>query len=271
VAPKVGILAGTGELPQRVVEACRAQGRDVFVVTFEGENRNTLLDAPDTACVHLGKVGKVYALLRDHGCDEVVMAGRFRRPAYNELKLDFQATKLLPKLLRAGGDDALLRVLADALEGQGFRVVGVDSLLPSLQIEPGPLGRHTPDERAQGDITLGIDLLRTLGPFDIGQAAIVAKGRILGIEGAEGTDGLIDRCGGDAGEGGVLIKMRKPGQDDRVDLPSIGPATVTRCAAAGLAGIAVEARAALVIDRIEVESEADSKGLFVVGVEAPAS
>ncbi len=266
MAPKVGILAGTGELPKRLLDACRAQKRDALVITFEGENRNEDIDPADAVCVHLGKVGKVFALLREHGCREVVMAGRFRRPAYSELKLDFHAAKLLPKLLRAGGDDALLRVLANALERQGFALIGVDDLLPSLQVGEGPLGAVAPDEDDRRDITVGTDLLRTIARFDIGQAAIVAGGRILGIEGAEGTDQLIERCAPELSRaGGVLVKMRKPGQDDRIDLPSIGVETIRRCADAGIKGIAVEANAALVIDRDQVVAQADATNLFVVG------
>jgi DUF1009 family protein len=266
VAPKLGILAGTGDLPLRLIDACRSQGRETFVITFQGENRNTdLSDAPG-ACVHLGKVGTVYSLLRKSGCKDVIMAGRFRRPAYNELKLDLQAAKLVPKLLRASGDDALLRVLSDALEGQGFNVIGVDSLLPSLQIADGALGSVSPEQADLTDIGVGIDLLRTLGRFDIGQAAVVGGGRVLAIEGPEGTDAMIDRCADlDHGGGGVLIKMRKPGQDERVDLPSIGPETVRRAARARLSGIAVEAHATLVVDRQEVVLEADRHGIFVYG------
>lgn len=264
--PKVGILAGTGELPQRLLDACRAQRRETYVITFEGENHNAALAQAEGACVHLGQVGKVYALLRENGCSDVVMAGGFRRPAYSELKLDFQAAKLLPKILRASGDDALLRTLTNALEGQGFNVIGVDTLLPALQVEPGPLGACTPSEDDQADIAVATDLLRTLGRFDIGQAAVVAGGRVLGIEGPEGTDLLISRCAGlDHGGGGVLVKMRKPGQDDRVDLPSVGLETVKRCAAAGLVGIALEARATLVLDREHLIEEADRNNLFVIG------
>lgn len=271
--PKVGLLAGTGNLPRRLVDACEMQKRDVFVVTFEGDNHNDELNDVAGACVHLGQVGTVFRLLKENGCEEVAMAGRFRRPAYNQLKLDLRATRLLPKLLRAKGDDALLRVLTGALEHEGFKVVGAESLLPTLQIGPGNLGSKSPQQEDQADIALGSEIIRLLGPYDVGQAVVVRRGRVLGVEGPEGTDALLERCATfDSVTGGTLVKMRKPGQDERVDLPSIGPETVRRAAAARLAGVAIEAHATLVLDQEEVRAQADRFGIFVVGfVEATTS
>jgi DUF1009 family protein len=264
VPAKVGILAGTGHLPRRLVDASQAQGRGVFVITFEGDNFNPDIGGAPNECVHLGKVGTILKLLKNHECEEVTMAGHFQRPAYNQLKLDLRATRLLPKLLRAKGDDALLRVLAGVLEQEGLKVVGAETLLPGLQIVPGPFGAATPTPEDSADIDIARSLLRVLGPYDIGQAAVVRRGRVLGIEGPEGTDNLIDRCANVDGEsGGVLVKMRKPGQDDRVDLPSIGLETVRRGTAAGLSGIAVEAHAALVMDQEALKQKADAHGFFV--------
>jgi len=264
VPAKVGILAGTGPLPRRLVESCNTQGRAVHVITFEGDNFNPdIADAPNT-CVHLGKVGTILLTLKKAECEQVTMAGHFRRPAYNQLKLDLKATRLLPKLLRAKGDDSLLRVLADVLEQEGFAVVGAETLLPALQIGPGAFGAARPSTEDEVDIDIARDLLRVLGPYDIGQAVVVRRRRVLGIEGPEGTDKLIDRCAGVDGEtGGVLVKMRKPGQDDRVDLPSIGLETARRCVDAKLSGIAVEAHAALVMDQDALRQKADAHGLFV--------
>jgi len=264
VPAKVGILAGTGPLPRRLVESCHAQDRGVFVITFEGDSFNADIGDAPNKCVHLGKVGTILRLLKEEGCQEVTMAGHFRRPAYNQLKLDLKATRLLPKLLRAKGDDALLRVLAEVLENEGFKVVGAETLLPGLQIGPGRFGSATPSEEDEDDIATARDLLRVLGPYDIGQAVVVRRKRVLGIEGPEGTDNLIDRCAGVDGQtGGVLVKMRKPGQDSRVDLPSIGLETVRRCIEAKLSGIAVEAHATLVMDQDSLRQKADAHGLFV--------
>lgn len=261
---KVGILAGTGPLPKRLVDACRAQDRGVFVITFEGDNLNADIGDAPNECVHLGKVGTILRRLKEERCEEVAMAGHFQRPAYNQLKLDLKGARLIPKLLRAKGDDALLRVLAGVLEQEGLKVVGPETLLPGLQIGPGTFGAATPSAEHDADIATARDLLRVLGPYDIGQGVIVRRKRVLGIEGPEGTDNLIDRCAGVDGEtGGVLVKMRKPGQDNRVDLPSIGLETVRRCVAANLSGIAVEAHAALVMDQDDLRQKADAHGFFV--------
>jgi DUF1009 family protein len=264
VPAKVGILAGTGPLPRCLVDACRAQDRGVFVITFEGENLNEDIGDVSHACVHLGKVGAILRRLKEEECEVVTMAGHFQRPAYNQLKLDLKAARLIPKLIHAKGDDALLRLLAGVLEQEGFKVVGAETLLPSLQIGPGTLGSATPSTEHEIDITTARDLLRVLGPYDIGQAVVVRRKRVLGIEGPEGTDSLIDRCARVDGEmGGVLVKMRKPGQDNRVDLPSIGLETVRRCVAAHISGIAVEAHGALVMDQDALRQKADAHGFFV--------
>jgi hypothetical protein len=134
----------------------------------------------------------------------------------------------------------------------------------------GPYGQRRPDAEAEPDIARGIEVARALGRMDVGQGAIVQNGRVLGVEAAEGTDALIARCAALhlPGPGGVLVKVAKPGQERRVDLPTIGVATVRSAIAGGLRGIAVEAGSALVVDAEEVGRAADQGGMFVVGVSA---
>jgi len=269
VPPKVGIIAGTGDLPLRLAESCRAQGRDVFAVTFEGENENPGFAAAGipNAKVGIGSVGKTLSLLKQHKCEELVLIGKFQRPSLSSLKVDFRGARLLPKVARATGDDSILGVIMAEFEREGFRVVGADTLMPKLRADEGAFGQHSPDDLAQRDIAFGRAVLEALGPFDIGQAIIVERGRVIGIEGPEGTDNLIARCAPLLHEKGVgvLVKARKLGQDERADLPAIGPRTVKTCADAGLAGIAVEADGAIVIDKTGTAAEADARGLFVIG------
>lgn len=270
--PKVGIIAGTGDLPLRLAESCRAQGREVFAITFEGENENAALAAAGipSAKVGIGSVGKTLSLLKQHKCEELVLIGKFQRPSLGSLKVDFRGARLLPKVARATGDDSILGVIMAEFEKEGFRVVGADTLMPKLRADEGAFGKHTPVELAQSDIRMGRAVLDALGPFDIGQAIIVERGRVIGIEGPEGTDNLIARCAPLLHERGVgvLVKARKRGQDERADLPAIGPRTVQTCAEAGLAGIAVEADGAIVIDKAGTAAEADARGLFVIGFAA---
>ncbi|MBM3567943.1 MAG: DUF1009 domain-containing protein [Alphaproteobacteria bacterium] len=269
--PRLGILAGSGPLPGLLLEAGRAQGRDPFIVAFEGFADDPRLFQAPHARVNLTQVGKLFEALRGAGCAEIVLCGRLARPAWREIRPDWKGLTLLPKLVAAqGGDDALLRVIVAEFEAEGFGVLGADQILAELAAPAGALGTRQPDDQAKADIARAVALLRGLGRFDVGQGAIVQQGRVLGIEAAEGTDGLIRRCGAlrQPGPGGVLVKLRKPGQERRVDLPTIGVDTVREAAAAGLAGIAVEAGGALVVDRPGVARAADESGLFVIGIAA---
>jgi DUF1009 family protein len=269
VAPRLGILAGSGTLPQRVLDACRSSGRDAYVVAFKGETHDETVATAPHAWVRIGAVGRTIKLLREAGCEDVVFAGPVRRPALASLVPDRRGATLLAKLAAAsGGDDSLFSILVSELEGEGFHVIGADDVIADILAPPGPLGAHTPDRDAMSDIERGVGAVRALGAHDIGQAAVVQQGRVLGVEAAEGTDALIARCAGLRleGPGGVLVKLKKPRQQRRVDLPAIGRATVDASAAAGLRGIAVEAGGTLVFDRDDAAAAADLAGLFVIGL-----
>jgi len=272
MAAKLGILAGSGELPLRVIDACRAVGRPVFVLALEGAAKpEDFLDVP-CAVVRIGSAAEGLRLLRENGVEELVMAGPVRRPTLASLRPDWRAAKMFARIgLRAMGDDGLLSAVIKEFELEGFRVVGVHSILESLLAPEGALGAIAPDPQACADIERGLEVARALGAVDVGQAVVVQQGIVLGLEAAEGTDALIERAGRLQGEGpgGILIKATKPGQERRADLPTVGVATVNACARAGLRGIAVEAGMALVIDRTVVSAAADGAGLFVVGVKAP--
>ena len=211
-------------------------------------------------------------MLHGAGCEEVILAGPIHRPDLRSLRPDLRGARLLPRMLAAKGDDGLLSAIVAELEDDGFRVVGADDLLPQLLAPAGALGTIALDDDERSDAAHGAEVLRALGPYDVGQAAIVAAGRVLGIEAAEGTEALIARVADLKPDGrcGVLVKVPKPGQDRRVDLPAIGEATIAQCAAAGLAGIAVETGGVLILDQQRTIAAADDAGLFLAGFEAPA-
>ncbi|MBM3516483.1 MAG: LpxI family protein, partial [Alphaproteobacteria bacterium] len=215
--PKLGILAGGGDLPGKLIDACIAAARPMFVIAFEGEADPTAIGATPHAWVGLAAVGKTLSLLREQGCEEVVLAGAVRRPSLANVRPDWRGAQLLVKLagLRSAGDDQLLSVVVSELESEGFRVVGADAVLADLLAPTGAIGGLLPDEAALNDILLGVRVVRALGGLDIGQAAVVQQGRVLGVEAAEGTDALLARCAAlrMAGPGGVLVKLRKPNQD----------------------------------------------------------
>lgn len=272
MAGKLGLLAGAGELPRRVIEACRAADRPIFVIAFEGAAEPAMVADVPHAWVRLGAAGEGLRLLRENGVSDLVMAGGVRRPSLWSLRPDWRTAKFFARIgRRALGDDGLLSAVIKELEEEGFRVVGIDHILASVLAPKGPLGRCRPDAQAEADIALGLRVVRALGALDIGQAAVVQQGIVLGVEAIEGTDALIERCAAlrREGPGGVLVKAAKPGQERRADLPAIGPRTVAGVHAAGLRGIAIEAGATVIIDRQSVVEAADRAGLFIIGVTAP--
>jgi UDP-2,3-diacylglucosamine hydrolase len=196
-----------------------------------------------------------------------------KRPSVLQLRPDWRTAKFFARIgYRALGDDGLMKAVIHELEEvEGFRIIGLESLLGSDLAPAGVLGRVAPDEQARHDIDFGFKLVRAMGPLDIGQAVVVQQGLVLGVEAIEGTDALIARCGPLQREGtrGVLVKGTKPGQERRADLPTIGTHTVAGVAQAGLRGVAVEAGATLIVDRAAVVAAADKAGLFIVGIEPP--
>ncbi len=272
--PRLGIIAGRGELPARLLRSSLDAQRPVFVLGLIGQTDPGLVDGVPHRWVKLGALSTAMAALHEAGVEEVVFAGGVRRPSLLRLGLDARAARLLARFGRAAlGDDRLLRILVEELEGEGFRVVGADSLLDDLLVhEEGPLGRYSPDETALRDIGIGSLVARRLGELDVGQAVIVQQGIVIGVEGVEGTDALIDRCRSlqREGPGGVLVKLKKPSQERRVDLPTVGCQTIERAVAAGLRGIAIERGGTLVMEREAMIASADRAGLFVVSLAIPS-
>lgn len=270
--PTLGIVAGSGDLPRRLIETCRATGRRFFVLALEGEADPAMLGGVSHAWCRIGAAATGLDLLRANGVGELVLAGGVKRPSVASLRPDWRATKFFARIgLRALGDDGLLSAVIKELEREGFTVIGADRLLDASTVMPeGPVGTLVPDPVARADIEHGLRIARALGGLDIGQAVVVQQGMVLGLEAIEGTDALLRRCGGlkREGPGGVLVKIEKPGQERRVDRPVIGPETVAVARASGLRGIAAEAGAVLILDREAVARAADAAGLFVVGVRA---
>ena len=270
---KLGILAGGGKLPGLIIQACRESERPFFIIAFEEQTPPETVAGHPHAWVRLGAAGKTIELLRQAGAEELVMAGAIRRPSIGALRPDGWGTKFLAKTgAMSLGDDGLLTSIIRELErNEGFRVIGPDTLLPQLLAPMGVYGAEQPDEQALGDIEEGIRAARALGAEDAGQAVVVQLGRVLAVEGKEGTDDMLARAAQARlnGSGGVLVKVSKPDQESRADLPTIGETTVMTASDAGLSGIAVEAGGTLVLDRAAVVKAADAAGLFVMGVIVP--
>ena len=271
--PKLGIVAGGGVLPACLARRATRQGREVFVLALENHAAGEAIGGFPHAWVRLGAAGRALALLREAGVEEVVLAGSVRRPSLAELRPDARAAALLAIGALRRGDDGLLRTVIEALEGEGFRVLGAQDIAGGLLARGGSLGRHRPGAEARADIARGVEVLAALGRVDIGQAVAVQAGVVLAVEAAEGTDALIDRAAGlgRRGPGPVLVKMAKPGQENRADLPAIGPATLRALAGGGFAGVAVEAGGCLLLERDEIVRLADRAELFVEGWPRPGA
>jgi DUF1009 family protein len=268
----LGIIAGGGDLPVAVAESAVASGRPVFIVAIRGSADESITRFPHDWTA-IGEAGRIAKLLRANDCVDVVFAGRVMRPRFADLKMDTKGLLLLPKVVASArqGDDALLRALVGAFGAEGFRIIGIDGAAPGLIAREGVLGRIAPPASVADDIALAVKVVRRLGALDVGQAAAVCDGLVLAVEAAEGTDAMIARVaslrkairGTPEKPRGVLVKALKPSQDGKTDLPVIGVETVRNVAAAGLAGIAIEAERSLIIGHRRVAEAADAAGVFV--------
>ncbi len=267
----LGILAGGGVLPARVAEAALAAGRAVFIVGLEGYAEPKVLARFPHEFIRFGAAGRIIAALREHGCKDLVMIGPVRRPSLFHLRPDIEGAKILTRIGRAAfaGDDGLLAAAIKILHEEGFSVVGAHTILSEALGPKGLLTRAAPDAAAMADIGRAAAVVRALGAVDVGQGCVVQGGLVLAVEAAEGTDAMLSRCGALArsGPGGVLVKLVKPGQDRRADLPTIGPQTIRNAAAAGLRGVAFEAGGTILADRPALIAEADAAGLFLLGLD----
>lgn len=272
----LGLIAGLGDLPVSIAENAIQNGQGVYVLRLKGFEEPRLASYPG-AVVGLGEIGKLFSLLKTAGCKDVLFAGIVKRPNFKDLKLDLRGAALLPKVIaEAGkGDDALLRLLVKEIEKQGFNVIGSDAAHAGLLAPGGLIAGPAPTDSALADISRGAHVVAALGDLDIGQGCVVCEGLVLAVEAQEGTDAMLARCatlpetvrGTPTARRGVLVKRPKPGQERRIDLPTVGVSTVELVAAAGLAGLAVEAEGALMLRRAEMAAAAERLGVFIYGFE----
>lgn len=265
----LGIVAGGGSLPRRLVEVCQGSGRGAFVIAIENHTEPGTVQGVDHLWIRMGQSEKAVRALKEARVKDLVLVGAVKRPSMTELRPDRMTFRFLARIgFNSLGDDGLLGAVVKGLEDEGFTLRGVEEFLEDLLASEGCFGRVQPDDAAWRDIRRGIDVVRAMGAADVGQATVIQDGLVLGVEALEGTDALLARCGPlrRAGPGGVLVKLSKPGQERRADLPTIGVTTVQGAAAAGLRGIAVEAGGTLVVDLPAVVAAADRAGLFLIGI-----
>jgi DUF1009 family protein len=276
IRDRLAIIAGGGLLPRYVAEAARARGETPYILALRNEAGDDWSDF-DHEIISIGNYAGIGAAFRRHGIGRAVLSGWVRRrPEWRDIHAPLRMLLAVPSVVRTllkGGDDAVLRMVIRLIEAEGVRVVGAHEIVPDLLGCEGPLGKVAPDRDAEADIAAATAAAQALGRLDVGQGAVAVGGRVVALEGAEGTDGMLERVAALRAAGrisqrrkGVLVKLCKPGQDMRADLPAIGVETLSRARAAGLAGIAVEAGRSLVLERDAIIAEADAHGLFVTGV-----
>ena len=278
ISSPVGLIAAGGVMPFAVADSLAARGMNPVVFALKGACDPAKVERFRHHWISIGQLGKLAKLLRAENCRDLVFIGAMVRPALSEIRLDWKTIRVMPSVLKAfrGGDDHLLSSIGRMFEQDGFRMIGIRDAAPDLLMPEGCLTRILPDDAAAADIARGRDVLRALSPFDIGQAAIVIDGHVVGVEDIEGTDGLLARVARLRAEGrirakaarGVLVKAPKSGQDLRFDLPTLGPRTVEGAAIARLAGIAIVAGHTVVAEPQAMIEAADAAGIFVTGLPA---
>ncbi len=266
----LGLIAGQGAFPLTVALAARERGQELVCVAFRGLTDPSIDDAVgDVHWIHLGEVMQGVAALRSSGVSEAVMAGKVPKDLLladaRSLRMDDSAAALVGQL-EDQRDDTILGKVADFLGALGIRLLPQWALTPELLLGAGPLGRVKPTSAQRADVEFGFPIAKRMGELDIGQTVVVKDRAVIAVEAIEGTDAAIRRAG-EIVKGTCVIKVAKPGQDPRFDVPTIGPATVGSLVAAGSALLAYEAGATVILDRAEVESEANAHGIAVVGID----
>lgn len=272
----IAIICGGGSLPAAVAAAAESRGRRPVMLGIKGWADPKIVGPYPHHWVALGQAGRLIRLARSEGCREAVFIGSLLRPPITRIRLDWLTIKLMRRLALSfrGGDDRLLSGVARVFEENGLRIIGLDELAPEVFVPEGVLGACAPVQRDRDDIARALDVIAALGPFDVGQGAIVADNRVVAVEAAEGTDNMLSRMAELRAQGrvttprgvGVLVKAPKPGQDRRFDLPAIGRRTLENAARAGLAGVAVVAGSTIIADPNDAIAAADRAGVFLVGV-----
>jgi UDP-2,3-diacylglucosamine hydrolase len=264
---KIGLIAGKGQFPLLFAQAARRQGLEVVAVAHRGET-DPALESLAHRChwISVGQLGKLIRAFTAAGVTRAVMAGGVSRGRlFRDFRPDFKALKLIRRV-GAGHDDRLLRAVAGELEKAGITIVSPLLYLEDLLAPPGPLSRRQPSSPELQDIAFGFKIAQAVGRLDLGQCVVVRRQVVTALEAIEGTDDTIRRGGRLAGRGAVVVKVCKPGQDLRFDLPSVGKGTIATMQEVEAKVLAVEAGKTLIFDREEMVALADRAGIALWGV-----
>ncbi len=267
---KLGIIAGGGDVPSHLIDICKNKNIIPYIIGFKGQTAPNIIDENDNGIwLNIGSAGKIISFFKSNDVKALVLIGHMKRPSLSEIKPDIKAMKILSKIsFKSFGDNSLLTALKEELEAEGFKIYGFNSFCDDWIVKEGNLGKITPIDSDKKTIDAGIKISQAIGELDIGQSIIMQDGIVIGVEAVEGTDELIRRCKPliKKGRGGILIKTCKPNQDRDLDLPTMGIKTVENARNAGLVGIVIEAKNAIIVEPDEVIEYADKCGIFILGV-----
>lgn len=264
---KIGVIAGGGQFPQLFIEAAKGFGKQSVVVGFKGETSEDVVRLADQFCwVKLGQLGKVIRYFKNNNVSEAVFLGTITKTRiFRDVFFDFKGLSLWKKIDRKH-DDAILRAVADVLEDDGIKIIESTRYLKELLFPQGVLTRKKPNKKQLQDIQFGWHMAKAIGELDIGQCVVVRDLTVLAVEAIDGTDATILRGGNLGKEKVVVVKVHKPGQDFRFDLPASGLQTIETMKKVNGAVLAVEAGKSLLFDSEKVIREADAHGIVIVGI-----
>jgi hypothetical protein len=267
---RVGLIAGNGRFPFLVLDAARAMGHELVIVAVKEEADADLEDAADRhgADIHrvsLGQLGKAISILKKAGVTQAVMAGQVKHTKiFASIVPDMTLISVLTRL-KAKNTDALIAAVADVMKDKGVELLDSTTFLTPLLARPGVMSKRGPSAQEQDDLQFGYGMADTIAGLDIGQTIVVKDKAVVAVEAMEGTDAAIARAGELAGEGTVVVKVAKPNQDMRFDVPVVGVATIQGMARAGATVLSVDACQTLLLDGDAVVSAADAAGIAFVG------
>ncbi len=263
----IGLIAGGGQFPLLFAEAAQQRNRPVIAVCHHNETEPTLAKQTFACCwVKLGQLGRIIKFFHAHGVAETVFCGTITKTRiFRDILPDLKGLSLWNKI-DSKLDDGILRAVAGALEKEGIKVLASTCFLEHLLFPTGILGKRKPSTEQWADIRFAWNIAREIGRLDIGQCVVVRGGAVLAVEAIEGTDAAIRRGGELAGSGAVVVKLKKPGQDFRFDLPATGVKTIETLASVKGAVLAVEAGQSLIFDREAMIAAADKAGIAVLGL-----
>lgn len=267
----VGVIAGNGDIPKILVDELRRLNRNVYVVELSGRDWNETVPKNAILNTYPEKVGQIFSFFKKNNVKEVVLIGGLSRPKITDLRPDLTGLIILIKILVTflfRGDDALLRSLAGEIRAQGMTLKSILDYVPDLAAPKGQMTSHSAHKGAQRDISAAIDVLKDHGLQDKGQAGLFTGGNVVALEDARGTLALIaNNKVTEADENSFLLKVSKPHQDLRLDLPTVGVETVRELVKKGYSGLVIESGKTLMVNREEMIAQANAGGLFILGID----